>query len=286
MEGKKSGTLDPDFGRGPGGRDAAAPQVGAGGRATRSTAAGGALRRRRRRRDLHAAVPRLARRQGHRRSTTSPATSTRPRCSATSGSSGPTSRSARPTPSSRSASAPRCAPQLDEAKAEGWLVPAVVVGLLPGQRRRQRPRRLDRRRPPHRAAAVHVPAPARATATSASPTSSARSSQRRRRLRRVPRGDRRRARQRARARAVRRRPLPGVPAHPRPLGRDDRGARRALAPPHPRGVGLRRRGRPDARRPVPPAVPRLALLVGLPGVPRPRRPGEARRPARARTASA
>ena len=53
---------------------------------------------------------------------------------------------------------------------------------------------------------------------------------------------------RARARAVRRRPLPGVPAHPRALGRDDRGARRALAPPHPRGVGLRRRGRPDARR--------------------------------------
>ncbi len=42
------------------------------------------------------------------------------------------------------------------------------------------------------------------------------------------------------------RPLPGLPLPPRPRRRDDRGARRALAPPHPRGVGLRRRGR--ARR--------------------------------------
>ena len=35
-----------------------------------------------------------------------------------------------------------------------------------------------------------------------------------------------------------------------------------LAPPHPRGVGLRRRGRPDARRPVPPAVPRARATRG------------------------
>ncbi len=49
---------------------------------------------------------------------------------------------------------------------------------------------------------------------------------------------------------------------PRPLGRDDRGARRAVAPPHPRGVGLRRRGRPDARRALPPAVPRVARTRG------------------------
>ena len=34
------------------------------------------------------------------------------------------------------------------------------LGLLPGQRRRQRPHRLDRRRPSQRAPAVHVPAPA------------------------------------------------------------------------------------------------------------------------------
>ena len=64
--------------------------------------------------------------------------------------------------------------------------------------------------------------------------------------------------------------VPGVPAAARPRRRDGRGARRVLAPPHPRGVGLRRRGRPSARRPVPPAVPRRPLLVGLPGLPRPR----------------
>ncbi len=54
----------------------------------------------------------------------------------------------------------------------------------------------------------------------------------------VSRGDRR---------AVRREPLPGLPAAARPRRRDGRGARRVLAPAHPRGVGLRRRGRPDAR---------------------------------------
>ena len=56
----------------------------------------------------------------------------------------------------------------------------------------------------------------------------------------------------------------------------------SLAPAHPRGVGLRRRGRPDARRAVPPAVPRRALLVGLPGVPRPRGQRHGGRAARGR----
>ena len=86
------------------------------------------------------------------------------------------------------------------------------LGLLPGQRRRQRPHRLDRRRPPQRAPAVHLPAPAQRP----SPLHLRLLPQRRvgrRRLRGVPRGHRRRARQRARARAVRRRPLPGVPPH-------------------------------------------------------------------------
>ena len=170
--------------------------------------------------------------------------------------------------------------QLDEAKAEGWLVPAVVWGYFPvnadgndlvvwtdDDRRNERlrfsfPRQRERPSPLHRRLL-----PLRR--------------ERRRRLRRVPRGDRGRTRLRARAGAVRSRPLPGVPAHPRAVGRDDRGPRRALAPAHPRGVGLRQRGRPHARRPVPPAVPRFALLVGLPGVPRARRPGQARRPARA-----
>ena len=77
------------------------------------------------------------------------------------------------------------------------------------------------------------------------------------------------ARLRGDGQAVRRRPLPGLPAPARARRRDGRGAGRALAPAHPRGVGLRRRGRPDARRPVPPAVPGRPLLVGLPRLPRP-----------------
>ena len=63
--------------------------------------------------------------------------------------------------------------------------------------------------------------------------------------------------------------VPGVPDAARHRRGDGRGAGRAVAPPDPHRVGLRRRGRPDARRPVPPAVPRRPLLVGLPGVPRP-----------------
>ncbi len=70
---------------------------------------------------------------------------------------------------------------------------------------------------------------------------------------------------------VRREPLPGVPVPARPRRRDGRGDGRVLAPPHPRGARLRRRGRADARRAVPPAVPRRPLLVGLPGLPGPRR---------------
>ena len=65
------------------------------------------------------------------RSTTSPGTSTRPRCSATSGSSAPTRRSTRTTPTSRSGSGATLRAELDTAKAEGWLVPAVVWGYFP-----------------------------------------------------------------------------------------------------------------------------------------------------------
>ncbi len=130
MEGKKSGVLDPDFGRALGGR--ILPPRRSEMEAERAVTAAAV------RSDVATdveiftpAVPRLPRRQGHSRSTTSPPSSTRPRCSATSGSSGPTSRSARTTPSSRSASARRSAAQLDEAKAEGWLVPAVIWGYFP-----------------------------------------------------------------------------------------------------------------------------------------------------------
>ena len=81
-------------------------------------------------------------------------------------------------------------------------------------------------------------------------------------LRRLPRRHHRRRGQRTRAGAVRRRQVPGLPPAPRAVGRDGRGARRAVAPPHPRGVGLRRRGRPDAGRAVPPAVPRVRATRG------------------------
>ena len=236
---------------------------------------------------LRAAVHRLAGRQGHRRSTTSPPTSTRPRCSATSGSSGPR-RTARTTTSSRTASGPI----LRDAAGQGQgrrtcSCPQVVYGYFPANgdgndlviwKDETRTAELD---------PVPLPAPDARRRTCASPTSSARSTSRRGRLRRLPHRHDGRARSRERdRRAVRRRPVPGLPAAPRPRRRDGRGAGRVLAPPHPRGVGLRRRGRPVARRAVPPAVPRRPLLVGLPGLPRPRGQREGAPSCSAPTASA
>ena len=72
----------------------------------------------------------------------------------------------------------------------------------------------------------------------------------------------------------------------RPRRRDGRGAGRAVAPAHPRGARLRRRGRPHGPGALPPAVPRRALLVGVPRVPGPHRQREGRRRCSARTASA
>ena len=155
------------------------------------------------------------------------------------------------------------------------------VGILRGQQRGHRPRGVEGRHAHAGVAAVLVPAPAEAAVPVHRRLLPA-VGVGRARLRGVPRRDDGLTRQRARAGAVRGRPVPGVPAAARPVGRDDRGARRAVAPPHPRGVGLRRRRRPVARRPVPPAVPRVALLVGLPRLSRPRRPGEGRRAARDR----
>ena len=122
--------------------------------------------------------------------------------------------------------------ELDIAKAEGWLVPAVVWGYFPvnsegnelvvwtdENRRTERlrftfPRQRDEPTPLHRRLL-----PVRR--------------ERRRRLRRVPCGHRRRRCLAARTRTVRGRPIPGVPALPRALRGDDRGARRALALPDP-----------------------------------------------------
>ena len=174
MEGKKTGVLDPDFGRALGGR--ILPPRKSEMEAERAVTAAAV------RSDVAADVeiftpPFLGSRVAKGTSLDEIApSSTRPRCSATSGSSGPTSRSARTTPSSRNASAPTLRAQLDEAKAEGWLVPAVIWGYFPVN---SDGNDLivwtddDRR---ERAAALHVPAPAQPTATSASPTSSARRS--------------------------------------------------------------------------------------------------------------
>ena len=271
----------PTFGREAGGRKL--PPRKSRDRAPRErSSVAGALRRRDRRRRLHAAVRRLTRRQGHlarrdrglhQRDRAVPQPVAVPAREV----------AARTTTTSRRASARRCARSSTIAKAGGPARARGRVGLL----RRSTPRATTsscgrtttrtqewlrftfprQRKAPFLCIADFF-RPRRVGRAPTTPRSTW-----------SPMGD---ARERAREGAVRRRPVPGLPAAARPLGRDDRGARRAVAPPHPRGVGLRRRGRPDARRPVPPAVPRLALLVGLPRVPRPRRPGEARRAARDR----
>ena len=192
-------------------------------------------------------------------------------------------KAARTTTSSRPASGPMLREQLAEAKADGRARarrsstatsrPTATATTSSSGRTRRAPR----------SGCASVPAPAARSRSSASPTSSGRSTSRRGRLRRLPhRHDGRRVSARPRAE----------------LFADDQyqdylllhglGVEMAealaelLAPPHPRGVGLRRRGRPVARRPVPPAVPRRPLLVGLPGVPRPRGQREGRRAARRR----
>ena len=166
------------------------------------------------------------------RSTTSPRTSTRPHCSATSGSSAPTRHSARTTPTSRSACVPRCAPSSTSPRPKAGSCPRCVWGYFPvnsegnelvvwtdDDRTTERvrfnfPRQRDERNlcisdffrsvesGDADYAAFHV----------------------------VTIGD---LASQTRAGAVRGEPLPGVPALPRALGGDDRGARRAVAPPDP-----------------------------------------------------
>ena len=179
-------------------------------------------------------------------STTSPPTSTRPRCSATSGSSGP-----------------RGGEDDDEFKDRIRPDAARAAGRGQGRRPPRAPGRLrllrrptatattsssGRTRPaPPSGCGSRSPASARSR-TSASPTSSGRSTRGEvdyAAFHIVTMGA---AVSERDGRAVRRRPVPGLPAAARPRRRDGRGAGRVLAPPHPRGVGLRRRGRPDARR--------------------------------------
>ena len=69
--------------------------------------------------------------------------------------------------------------------------------------------------------------------------------------------------------ALRRQRLPRLPRAARPLGPADRGAGRDVARPDPRGAVVRGGRRPGPRRDPAPGVPRLALLVRLPGLPGP-----------------
>ena len=86
----------------------------------------------------------------------------------------------------------------------------------------------------------------------------------------------------AHAPALQRESLHRLPHAARPRRRDGRGARRAVAPTHPRGAGLRRRGRPHPHGALSPAVPGRPLLVGLPRLSRPHRQRQGRRTARVR----
>ena len=245
MAGKKSGELDPAFGREAGGRqlpprkselDAAAPPVEI---PDRSDVAADAH-------DLHAAVRRLARREGHlarRHRRLHQRDRAVPQPVAVPPREG-RRRERRRVQGAHPPDAARAARHREAgvaARARGR------VGLLRRERRGHRPRGVEGRHAHAGVDALLVPAPAKAPflciadffrpAESGEPDYAA--------FHVVTMGS---ARVGARAGAVRRRPVPGVPAAARPVGRDDRSARRAVAPPHPRGVGLRRRGRPVASR--------------------------------------
>ncbi len=161
-------------------------------------------------------------------------------------------------------------------------MPAAAWGYFAGEHRGQRPRRVEGRRPHAGVAALHVPAPAQGDRSSASPTSSG-PSNRATRLRRVPRGDDGR---RAPASASRSCSPPTGTRSTCSLHGLSVEMTEALAELWHRRIreewGFADEDGPSLAGPVPPAVPRVALLVGLPGVPRPRRPGEGRRAARDR----
>ena len=173
MEGKRTGTLDPDVR--PRARVAATSRrAGRQDRAdeaepvpARSDVADDVPR-------LHAAVPRLARRQGHlarrdRRLRQRDRAVPQPVAV-------PARQVDRRDGRRVQGAAPRhVAGRARRGEGRGVARPRGGVGLLPGQLGGQRPRRVDRRRPPDRAAALHLPAPAQGPFPLHLPTSSARS---------------------------------------------------------------------------------------------------------------
>ena len=245
----RRGADDPDFG--PRARPVAVLPPRASERAAEvdpSTLPGPVARGRRRQPDLRAAVPRLAGRQGHRRSTTSPATSTRPRCSATSGSSGP-----RTGEDDDDVQGPHpaacCASSWPRPRPPACCVPAGRLRLLRRPTATATTSSIWKDETPHRRVAcgsafprqtdgavpVHrrLLPPGRVAARPTTPPSTSSPW--------APRSPRRRP-----SCSPTNRYQDYLHAA-RPRRRDGRGAGRVLAPPHPRGVGLRRRGRPVAR---------------------------------------
>ena len=164
-------TLDPAFGREAGGRKLPprkSERADEGGRDPR------ALRRRDRRARVHAAVRRVPRRQGHLARRDRRATSTRPRCSATSGSSAPRRRGERERRRVQGAH-PADAARPARHRAQGRAARSRGrVGLLRRERRRQRPRRVEGRHADAGVAAVRRSRGSARRRSTASPTSSGR----------------------------------------------------------------------------------------------------------------
>ena len=220
------------------------------------------------------------------RSTTSPPTSTRPRCSATSGSSGPRRRPtdrSRATTSSRPASARSCGRSWPRPRRGDLLVPQVVYGYFAAngdgddlviwkdETRTSEWLRFSLPPPVEGAVPVHrrlLPARRRrARSTTPRSTSSRWAS----------------ACQRAHRRAVRRRTSTRSTCSLHGLGVE---MAEALAEYWHHRIreewGFADEDGPTLDRAVPPAVPRRPLLVGLPGLPRPRGQREGGRAARRR----
>ena len=164
MEGKRTGTLDPDFGRALGGRDLP-PRKSEREAAEAAEAAGDAEP------EATAPTSRPTSRSSCRRSS---AHASR-RASRSTRSSRyvnetalfrnqwqfrPTRTAPRPTTSSRRASGPTLREELASSAGRRLARARGRVGLLPRELRGQRPHRVDRRRPAHRAPALRVPAPA------------------------------------------------------------------------------------------------------------------------------
>ena len=244
MDLKRSGDDDPDFGMVPSGRilpGSSQPSA----RDEAVDAAAPVARRRHRQRRVPAAVPRQPRREGHRarrHRRVHQRDGAVPQPVAVPAGGGRDRRRVQGPHPARC-----CASSWPTAKASGVLVPQVVYGYFPVNADGDELVVWTDEDAHGRAGPVPLPAPeGRAVPVHRRLLPAGRVG--RARLRRLPHRHHGRGRLGGHGEAVRREPLPGVPAAARHRRGDGRGAGRAVAPAHPRGVGLRRRGRPDAGR--------------------------------------